>query len=87
MCIELVERITEYLEGTLPRGTRQRVEKHLAVCEGCQAYLEQMRFTVRATGKLSEASLSEPAKAKLLDAFRSWSGRDVGLRRYTDGQG
>lgn len=72
-CKELVELITEYLEGTLPRRLRKRVEKHLAVCDGCTAYLKQMRFTIQATGRLTEESLSEPMKAELLHAFQTWS--------------
>lgn len=72
-CKELVELITEYLEGTLPRRLRKRVEKHLAACDGCTAYLEQMRFTIQATGRLTEESLPEPMKAELLHAFQTWS--------------
>ncbi len=72
-CKELVELITEYLEGTLPRRVRKRVEKHLGVCDGCTTYLEQMRFTIEATGRLTEESLPEPMKAELLAAFQNWS--------------
>lgn len=72
VCQELVELITDYLEGTLPRRTRKRFEKHLGICDGCKAYVEQMRFTIRATGMLTEESLSEPFKAELLVAFHDW---------------
>ena len=71
-CKELVELITEYLEGTLPRRFRKRVEKHLAACDGCTAYVEQMRFIIAASGRLTEESLSEPMKAELLHAFQGW---------------
>lgn len=71
-CKELVELITDYLEGTLPRRVRKRVEKHLAVCDGCTAYLEQMRFMIEAAGRLTEESLPEPMKGELLAAFRDW---------------
>lgn len=39
-CQELVELVTEYLEGALPPGKRVRFEQHLAVCLGCTTYLE-----------------------------------------------
>ncbi|HEX2185731.1 MAG TPA: zf-HC2 domain-containing protein [Chloroflexota bacterium] len=71
-CRELVELVTEYLEGVLPAGERTRVEAHLAHCPGCRNYLQQMRRTIDTLGRLSEDSLPEEAKQKLLAAFRSW---------------
>ena len=49
-CRELVELVTAYLEGTLPAGARKRFEAHLAECDGCTTYLEQMRTTIRLSG-------------------------------------
>ena len=74
-CHEVVELVTEYLEGALPDETRRRVEDHLALCDGCTRYLEQMRETIRLTGMLTEEQISEDQKGALLDAFRSWTGR------------
>jgi len=71
-CKELVEIITEYLEGTLPLGERKRFEEHLAVCPGCQTYLEQMRQTVRTLGRLTEESLPPVVRQELLQVFRHW---------------
>ena len=72
-CHEVIEIITDYLEGALPVDDRRRVEEHLAICDGCTTYLEQMRETIRLTGKLTEEQVPEEQKAALLDAFRSWS--------------
>ncbi len=74
-CHEVVELVTDYLEGALPEDTRRRVEEHLEDCDGCTRYLEQMRETIRLTGMLSEEQIPEEQKTALLDAFRSWSGR------------
>jgi anti-sigma factor RsiW len=71
-CQELVELVTDYLEGALPEGLRERFDAHIAHCSGCQTYLEQMRATIRATGELSVESLSPEAEHALLDAFRGW---------------
>jgi anti-sigma factor RsiW len=71
-CKELVELITDYLEGTLPPADRARFEHHLAGCDGCHAYLDQMRETVAALGRLPPESLSPEAESKLLAAFRDW---------------
>ena len=73
-CRELVEVITDYLEGTLPAEDRARFGRHLAGCDGCQAYLDQMRQTIGALGRLPPESLSPEAQSKLLEAFRGWRG-------------
>jgi anti-sigma factor RsiW len=71
-CKELVELVTEYLEGTLPGADRNRFEDHLKVCPYCVTYLDQMRMTIRMLGKLSEELVPEDAKQELLRAFRDW---------------
>ena len=71
-CKELVEIVTEYLEGTMPAEERRRLENHLRDCQGCTTYLEQMRQTIRAAGRLSENQISPEAQDTLLDTFRKW---------------
>jgi anti-sigma factor RsiW len=71
-CRELVELVTEYLEGTLAPGERRRFEVHLAGCRGCRTYLEQMRQTVVALGRLTEADVAPEAEEALRRAFRRW---------------
>jgi anti-sigma factor RsiW len=55
-CRELVELVTEYLDGVLPTPIRARLEAHLEECGGCERYLEQLRQTVWLTGLLLGAS-------------------------------
>ncbi len=45
-CIELVELVTEYLDGALEPAERDRLERHLAACDGCTAYVAQFRATI-----------------------------------------
>jgi anti-sigma factor RsiW len=71
-CQELVEIITDYLEGKLPAVERARFDVHLASCDGCRTYLDQMRQTIRLVGSLSDEDLSNTARTKLLDVFRGW---------------
>lgn len=71
-CQELVEIITDYLEGALPESDRQRFEAHLRDCEGCTRYLAQMRTTIRLTGMLSEDGIDPAAREKLLAVYRDW---------------
>lgn len=74
-CRELVEIVTEYLEGTLPGGERERFDAHLLDCLGCTTYLDQMRETIRLTGRLGEDDLAPTARDELLAAFRDWKRR------------
>ncbi|HXD12283.1 MAG TPA: zf-HC2 domain-containing protein [Anaerolineales bacterium] len=71
-CKELVELVTEYLEGSLPDNVRLRMESHLSGCEGCTNYVEQMRQTIQLTGQLREEDLSEEQRDALLKLFRAW---------------
>jgi anti-sigma factor RsiW len=71
-CREVVELVTDYLEGALSWRERRRVERHLAGCDGCTAYVEQMRTTLAALGTVPEESLDPAAREALLHAFRDW---------------
>jgi anti-sigma factor RsiW len=71
-CRELVEVITDYLEGTLSDEDRRRFEEHLDACPYCVNYLDQMRVTIATLGELREDSISPETRAKLLEAFRGW---------------
>ena len=71
-CQELVELVTAYLEDALPDEERARFDAHLAPCDGCREYVEQMRATIELTGSLSATDLSSEAEQALLAAFRDW---------------
>lgn len=71
-CQELVELVTDYLEGAMADHTRTRFEAHIDECLLCRRYLDQMRRTIVYVGKLSEADLTQEAQRELLHAFRRW---------------
>jgi predicted anti-sigma-YlaC factor YlaD len=71
-CQEMVELVTQYLEGAMPPRERAIFEAHLSVCPGCTAYLEQMRQTIGMLGKLTEESIEPQARDELLNVFRNW---------------
>ena len=71
-CAAIVELVTDYFEGVLPAETVARLDLHLADCDGCAAYLDQMRTTVELTGKLRASELDPEVRAALVDAFRGW---------------
>jgi len=72
-CQELVELVTDYVEGALTTGDRARFEEHLADCVNCAIYFEQMRVTVLLLGRLPFETIPPEAERTLLHAFRSWN--------------
>jgi anti-sigma factor RsiW len=69
-CQELVELLTDYLEGALTPDEVAAVDRHLALCDGCAAYLDQLRMTIGALGSVSVQTLPDDAVDELLEAFR-----------------
>jgi anti-sigma factor RsiW len=72
-CQDIVELVTAYLEHDLAAAERERFEEHLVFCDGCSTYLEQMRGTIAATGRLQRVTLPAELEQRLLEAFRGWS--------------
>jgi anti-sigma factor RsiW len=72
-CKELVELVTDYLEGTLPASQRRRFDEHIRACVGCTTYVDQIRATIAIAGRLDEDALEPAARDALLVAFRNWS--------------
>ena len=71
-CKEVVEIVTDYLEGALSPEDRARFDQHLAGCDGCTSYLEQMRETIRLSGMLTEEQVPAAQRERLRRAFRDW---------------
>ena len=65
-CRDVVELMTDYLEGALSEADRARFEDHIAGCDGCRAYLEQLRATRQVAGRLA----SEPVPESLQELAR-----------------
>ena len=72
-CQEMIEVVTNYLDDALPPDERQRFERHLSYCAGCNTYVEQMRETIRQTGVVpGEESLSPALREEIVAQFRNW---------------
>ncbi len=70
VCREFVELVTDYLEGRLNDGDRARFEAHLAECDGCDGYLEDMRRMVNSLHAAPQPPADPATRAALLAAFR-----------------
>lgn len=71
-CQQLVELVTQYLEGALSEGDRAQFEAHIARCKICAAYLEQMKHTIELVGSLPEETIQPQVRDELLEVFHDW---------------
>lgn len=72
VCQQVVEMVTAYLEGGLPRPDRRRLEKHLTGCPHCTEYLAQIRETIRLAGRLTPEDLTPRMRSDLTEVYRRW---------------
>jgi anti-sigma factor RsiW len=71
-CRQVVELMTDYLEGTLPAADRARFEEHIAGCDGCRAYLAQLRTTRDVIGRIADEPMPAQVERELIEAFQNW---------------
>jgi anti-sigma factor RsiW len=72
-CQEMIEVVTNYLDGAIPPDERQRFEHHLSHYAGCGTYVDQMRETIRQTGMVPrEGSLPPALRERIVAQFRTW---------------
>jgi anti-sigma factor RsiW len=76
VCQQIVELVTDYLEGALSRSERRRFEAHLEGCENCTEYLVQMRATIRLTGRLDAEDLTPAMREEFTALYRQWRSED-----------
>ncbi len=72
VCRDAVELVSDYLDGTLSRRDRRRLEKHLAACDACSAYVEQVRATIAASGQVGPEDLPADVVEGLVNLFRQY---------------
>jgi anti-sigma factor RsiW len=71
-CRELVELVTAYFDDALSPRDRARFEEHIASCDACPTYVEQLRETIQLVGRLEPEVLSPAMEGALTEAFRDW---------------
>jgi anti-sigma factor RsiW len=71
-CQELVELVTAYLDGGLEPDRAELFEQHVAVCSGCETYLQQMEQTASLLGEIPVETLTDEMQATLLETFREF---------------
>jgi predicted anti-sigma-YlaC factor YlaD len=74
-CRELVELVTDYLDGVLPPEESRRMDEHMKLCGPCVAYVEQMRTTARLAAVATAELDLRPDRDELLRAFTEFRRR------------
>jgi anti-sigma factor RsiW len=71
-CRELVERLTDYLDGVLAAEACAEIERHIVVCHGCSNYVEQFRTTIGLLGRIAADEPGDAQASAALAIFRHW---------------
>ena len=71
-CQEVVELVTDYLDGAMSPADVARFDHHLSLCEGCVFYVEQIRMTIAAVGEAGEEDVPPEVREDLVAAFRDF---------------
>ncbi|MFI5036694.1 MAG: zf-HC2 domain-containing protein [Acidimicrobiales bacterium] len=72
VCRAAVELVSDYLEGALSRRDRRRLERHLAGCDGCESYLDQVRAVIAACGRVEPDDLGADVLEGLVGIYRQF---------------
>ncbi len=70
-CRQIAELLGEYLDGTLPKPTRDLLEWHIEGCQPCVAFVNTYRGTVNAARKLSDVPIPPELKQRLLKVLQT----------------
>jgi hypothetical protein len=70
-CRQIAELLGDYLDGSLPRETRELIDFHIDGCAPCVAFLNTYRGTVDAARKLPEVAIPPELKKRLLTVLKS----------------
>lgn len=71
-CREVVELVTEYLDGAMRPEDRTTLELHLNFCDGCATFLEQIRTSAALAGSVTPDQIPDDVAEALRTAFREW---------------
>lgn len=76
-CQQAVALVTAYLDGDLPRASRETFEAHLDECEHCAEHVKQIEVTVALAGRVRDEDLEPAAREDLMELYRRWRDDDV----------
>ena len=73
-CQEIFAMLSEYLDGQLPPGDCQELERHIRGCPPCVEFVDSLKKSVQLCREYSEEEMPRPLdpalKASLQEAYR-----------------
>jgi anti-sigma factor RsiW len=70
-CRQIADLLGDYLDGTLPKATRELLEWHIEGCGPCVAFVNTYRGTINAASKLRDVEIPRELKQRLLTVLRT----------------
>jgi hypothetical protein len=70
-CRQIAELLGDYLDGSLPRETRELIDFHIDGCAPCVAFVNTYRGTMNVTRQWAEVSIPSELKKRLLAVLKS----------------
>ena len=70
-CRQIAELLGDYLDGSLPRHTRELIDFHIDGCPPCVAFINTYRGTIDAARKLGDVEIPPELKKRLLAVLKS----------------
>jgi len=68
-CHDVIDFLSDYLDGALPLETAAAFEEHLAICPDCVAYLDNFLATLKASRTAMIAQVEVPIPDELVQAI------------------
>ena len=72
-CREVVEVVSDFLDGELTHEERAQIEQHLLVCPPCTLHVAQVKAIIARLAGLRSDPLAPGGSQGLVDVFRQWA--------------
>jgi anti-sigma factor RsiW len=69
-CAELLDVVSDALDGTLAEDARVEFDEHLRACAACRTYVEQLRISIESLKRIPEQGRPNPRRDALIEAYR-----------------
>ncbi|NOY22369.1 MAG: hypothetical protein GXO70_02500 [Acidobacteria bacterium] len=69
-CEEILDILSDYVDGELARGQCQRIQEHLEVCPHCREFVETFRESLEIAHGLDKKLPPQDVCESVLQAFR-----------------
>ena len=69
-CVELLDAVSDALDGTLAEDVQGEFDAHLRACPACRNYVEQLRISIESLKRIPKKGRPNPRRDALIEAYR-----------------